>query len=110
MATQLIDVTEISKRAIEVLGQHISVLAAYVFGSHATGGADEDSDIDLAVFVEEAEELDLPRAARLDRLVHREVSNAVEVHYFPAKAVRDSDPASFATYVKTSGRPISLSS
>lgn len=110
MATELVDVTEISKQALEVLSRHVSVLAAYVFGSHVTGAADEDSDIDLAVFLEGAEDLDLPRAARLDRLVHREVSSAVEVHYFPAKAVRDSEPASFATYVKTSGRPIALSS
>ncbi|MBL7224306.1 MAG: nucleotidyltransferase domain-containing protein [Candidatus Brocadiae bacterium] len=103
MAAQLDEVIAMAEEAVRILKRHADVLAAYVFGSHVDGAPHEDSDLDLAVFAEGVEELDLVQLARLDRRVHQEVGNAVEVHYFPASAATHSEPASFATYVKKHG-------
>ncbi|NQT51683.1 nucleotidyltransferase domain-containing protein [bacterium] len=103
MAAELAEVTTLAERAVQVLRRHLSLTAVFVFGSHVDGAPHEDSDLDLAVFAEGVEELDLVQLARLDRRVHQEVGNAVEVHYFPASAVTHSEPASFATYVKKHG-------
>jgi predicted nucleotidyltransferase len=43
-------------RALDVLGHHCSVSAAFVFGSQVAGQPRPDSDIDLAVFIQNAAE------------------------------------------------------
>jgi len=90
-------------RALDVLKGHAGVVGAFVFGSHVEGQPDEYSDIDLAVFVEGAEEWDIWRRAETAVLVQREVGHHIELHFFPATALEHSEPASFATYVKKHG-------
>ena len=103
MAIELDAVITKAARAVEVLGRRTTVSAAYLFGSQVDGRADADSDIDLAVFVDGADEWDIHRLVELDMLVQREVGNDIEMHFFSATAFENSEPASFATYVKKHG-------
>ena len=55
---------EIERLAVETakaLARRGTVIAAYVFGSHVTGRADEWSDIDVAAFMEGIESWDFWR-------------------------------------------------
>ncbi len=53
---QSIDVRPLGPRIAGVLESRTEVLEAYLFGSHARGGAQPHSDIDVAVYIEEAHE------------------------------------------------------
>lgn len=92
-----------ARRAAAVLSRHTPVASAYIFGSHLSGRADEYSDIDLAVFLEGVEQMNLAERARLSGLVHEEVGNDIELHYFPARSLKNPDPASFASFILKNG-------
>ena len=106
MAVGLDDVMADALKALRVLGRHARVMAAFLFGSHVTGRADPDSDIDLAVFVEGAERLDIRERVRISCLVQREAGDHIELHFFPARALTHPEPASFAAYVQKHGTQI----
>ena len=103
MAVELGDVMAAAAEAAAAASRHVRVRAAYVFGSHVDGTAGEYSDIDLAVFIEGAEDWSLDQRVHLAVLVGREVGDDVEMHFFCAAAFENSEPASFATYVKKHG-------
>ena len=104
MAVHLEDrVNAAVQTALRVLALRVRVVGAFVFGSHVEGVPDEESDIDLAVFVEGAERWDFRRRVEMGVLVKREAGDNIDVHFFPATALEHSEPASFATYVKTHG-------
>lgn len=94
-------------QATRVLAHHAKVRAAYVFGSQVEGTPDAHSDIDLAVFVEGAEQWDIFRRAEITALVQGEVGDDVELHYFPAQALEQPAPASFVAHVLHHGVQIS---
>lgn len=96
------------RHAVEVLSRSARVKAAYVFGSQAEGTAEELSDIDVAVFIENLEDWDLRRRAKIAGLVQKEVGDAVEIHFFSAMAFHHPEPASFAAYILQHGIPIAL--
>jgi predicted nucleotidyltransferase len=108
MAVHLDGVMSSAARAIEVLGQYASVSAAYLFGSHVDGTAGPDSDIDLAAFIEGEEQWDVRQSTRVIVLVQREVGDDIELHFFPATALKNPEPASFAAYVQEHGIEIRL--
>lgn len=92
-------VAEKARAALEVLSHITEVDRAYLFGSQVEGRADEWSDIDLAVFIE-----DLDSWSLKDRLVaavevQKEVGDDVEVHFLPSSAARQPTPASFAAWI-----------
>lgn len=103
MAMGLDDVRADALKALRVLERHARVAAAYLFGSHVDGEADADSDIDLAAFIEGADAWDIRERARVVCLVQREAGDHVELHLFPATALTDAEPASFAAYVQRHG-------
>ena len=90
-------------KALGVLARHARIAGGFVFGSRVEGLPDEYSDIDLAVFVVGAEDWDMARRARTAALVQEEAGDHVELHFFPAGALEESEPASFATYIKKHG-------
>jgi len=89
--------------ALGVLSRHASVAAAFLFGSQVDGNATADSDIDLAAFIEGAEEWGLRQRTRVIVLVQREAGHDIELHIFPASALEHCEPASFAAYVQKHG-------
>ena len=91
--------------AIERWGR---VRAAYLFGSQTDGTADRWSDIDVAVFVEGAEEWDFERLSRACADVQREVGFDVEIHVFPASSYENPPRAGFAQHVIKHGIPLDI--
>lgn len=85
--------------ALDTLRRHVPVARAYLFGSQVTGTADRWSDIDLAVFVPGVEQWTLEEEAALAGEVQQAAGNDMELHLFPAAALRHRDPASFAAWV-----------
>lgn len=103
MAVGLDEVMADARDAVRVVSQRAPVRSAFLFGSYVQGRADGDSDVDLAVFVEGAEAWGLRERVDLACLVQREVGDHIELHVFPASALRRPEPASFAAYVQKNG-------
>jgi len=87
-------------RSLDRLGV---IRAAYVFGSHVEGHADQWSDIDVAVFMDGVETWDIRRRARAMAQVQKEAGLDVEAHLFPSSAVDHAQRGSFAEYVLKHG-------
>ena len=97
---------EVKRRALETatsLHRRGIVRATFVFGSHAEGRADEWSDIDVAVFMDDVESWDLWRRTRMMTEIQKEVGFDIEVHLFPTSSLAAPAPGSFAEYVMQHG-------
>jgi predicted nucleotidyltransferase len=103
MAQLDVVIQERTQIAIEVVSRFTRVVCAYLFGSQVDGTADRWSDIDLAVFVEGLASWDLHDRVRIAAQVQKEAGDDVEVHFLPAEALKERDPASFAAWVLTHG-------
>jgi predicted nucleotidyltransferase len=102
---------EVKRRALvaaAAFARRGTMRAAYVFGSHAEGRADEWSDIDLAAFMDEVESWDLWRRIQTITEVQKEVGFDVEIHLFPSTYLRSPEAGSFAAHVLEHGIPLSL--
>jgi predicted nucleotidyltransferase len=82
--------------AVTLLAQMGEVRAAYVFGSHVTGGADQWSDIDVAAFMDEVETWDLERRIDIFVKIQMEVGFDVEPHLFSSALLQHPEAGSFA--------------
>jgi predicted nucleotidyltransferase len=89
--------------AVEVLSHYTPVAAAYLFGSWVEGNADEESDIDLAVFLEDVESWDLATRAHTAALVQEKAGDDITLHFFSARSLHQPEPASLAAYVLMHG-------
>jgi predicted nucleotidyltransferase len=94
--------------AAQYVGQTDPVCAAYLFGSHVEGTPDQWSDIDVALFLEGAENWDMQQKAELMGLVQANVSPELEVHLFSAKAYHKPDRGSFVQYILKHGIPLNV--
>ena len=92
-----------SHYAVEILSRYTPVAAAYLFGSWVEGSADESSDIDLAVFLEDIESWDLATRAHTVALVQDKAGDDITLHFFSARLLHQPEPASFAAYVLMHG-------
>ena len=93
---------EIERRAAEAakaLARRGTVIAAYVFGSHPAGRANEWSDIDVAAFMEGVESWDLWHRTQIIVQVQKEVGYDIELHLFPASSLQNPQAGSFAADV-----------
>jgi predicted nucleotidyltransferase len=92
-----------AEKAIRVLSQQAHVRAAFLFGSHVDGNADEDSDIDVAAFIDEAKQWDIRRRALAAVETQKQTGYDIELHFFPTEHLQDPPTASFAEYILTHG-------
>jgi predicted nucleotidyltransferase len=92
-----------TRTAIQVVSRFTRVVRAYLFGSQVDGTADRWSDIDVAVFVEGLAAWDLHDRARVAAQVQKEAGDDIEMHFLPAEALADRDPAGFAAWVLAHG-------
>ena len=97
-----------ARAALSVIARRARVRAAFLFGSHVEGQADEFSDIDIAAFVEGAEQWDLTKRVRACVEAQREVGDDIELHFFAAELLENAHKASFAAYVQSHGVPIDI--
>ncbi len=89
--------------AVKTLTRLGCVRAAYVFGSHVEGHADQWSDIDVAAFMEGIDDWDVRQRARAMASVMLEVGADVETHLFPASALTQPEQGGFAEYILQRG-------
>lgn len=94
--------------AVRVIAQWGRARAAYLFGSQVQGTADEWSDVDVAVFVEGAEEWDFERVSRACGAAQRRAGLDIEMHVFPASSYENPPRASFAQYILNHGVPLDI--
>lgn len=92
-----------ARKAVDNLASLVNIEAVYLFGSQTDGTADEWSDIDIALFIDGVENWDMHTRARTSAMIQKEVGDDVELHFFPAEALRDAPPASFARYILKNG-------
>ena len=95
-----------AREAVKVVARQAHVRAAYLFSSHVEGTAGRFSDIDIAAFVDGAEQWDIRRRARVAVEAQIKVGSDIELHLFPAQLLENPPAASFAAYIKTHGVPI----
>ncbi len=97
------------RRTLVELARHVTVRRAFIFGSHVTGGADEDSDIDVAVFCPEVDDMNVEQKVDLLAQVGFVTREPVEIHLLPDRLLAKATPASFAGFVSSQGHEIDLS-
>jgi uncharacterized protein len=81
----------------------ISVKDIYLFGSHVTGKSTEESDIDIAVFLDQEEIDSFQEDLNLMRL-RRKVDLRIEPHSFAKTDLAKPDP--FVKKILTTGKRI----
>lgn len=92
------------KKYLDTLRENkIAVWRLYMFGSHAKGTAQAESDIDLAVFWDQDEIDDFDADVQLMRLT-RNVDLRIEPHSFSKKDFENPDP--FIREIITTGERI----
>jgi len=92
------------KKYIKTLRENnISIWRLYMFGSHAKGTAQAESDIDLAVFWDQDEIDGFDEDVQLMRLT-RNVDLSIEPHSFSRKDFENPDP--FVQEIITTGERI----
>lgn len=94
--------------AARILDAITPVRAVYVFGSQVEGGAHRWSDIDVGFFLEGMDAWDMRRCAQVMYQVQQGAGLDIEAHLFPARLLKEREPASFAAYILSHGVSIPL--
>jgi predicted nucleotidyltransferase len=94
--------------AVSFMAERADIRQAYLFGSHATGRADEFSDIDVALFIPGLAEWSLARSTRLIRDTQKRLGCDIEPHLYPAESLEHLQPASFTAYILKHGIPLDV--
>ena len=97
-------VNSIIEQGLEYLRKKIRIDAAYLFGSQYTGEANEESDIDLAVFSPDADNMSLAERIRLGSELALDCSLDLELHLYSSRALADARPTNFACYIVAHGK------
>lgn len=92
-----------ARRAAAEAKRRVPVDRVILFGSHATGQARPDSDIDLAIFSPAVDTMTLREKLGLMAAVQEQVGYEVEVHLFGEKHLREARPTNFAGHILQTG-------
>jgi len=97
---------DLIRRTLEYLRQRIKVEQAVLFGSHARGGADEWSDVDLAVISPDFARM--PHARLMDLLVDVSlaVDPSVEIRAYTPQELREARPSNFLGHILAEGKVV----
>ena len=101
-------IEERARAALRILARRAQVRAAYLFGSRIEGTADEWSDIDIAAFIDKADQWDLQQRVDVCVEARQEVGDDVELHLFPAESLKNPPRASFAQYILRHGARLDI--
>ena len=97
-----------ARKTLAELARRIPLRCAYLFGSYATGTADEDSDIDLAVFSPAVEAMSVEEKVSLIAEVGHSVKEPVEIHLMSDRLLQDATAADFAGFVSAHGCKVAV--
>ncbi len=93
------EIIDTVNRYIMVIPKELGLRSVYLFGSYAKGTANEDSDIDIALVIDEMP--DFFRVQRELMQLRRNIDLRIEPHPFYSRDFLPSSP--FANEVMTSG-------
>ncbi len=97
-------VNEALESGLEYLRQRIRIEAAYLFGSQVTGEANEDSDIDIAIFSPDVEKMSFMQRIDLGIDLTLECNSRLELHLFSSRALVNARSTNFAGYIIAHGK------
>ncbi len=103
MASDKVVINSRFRRVIQLLEDKTEVVAAYLFGSHVDGSADEYSDWDIALFVDNYQWWTLMRQVRISCKIKEAEGDDLDLHFFDASQLPNPSPASFAGWVVKNG-------
>lgn len=106
MARSAEELNDILGRTIEEARRHFRVEAAYLFGSYAQGKPHEWSDIDIALFSPDAEEIRLEDKIRHLARIRLAIGAEIELHLYSDKKLKNPPPASMSKHILATGRKI----
>ena len=92
------------EKGLAHLRERIRIEAAYLFGSQLTGEADENSDIDLAIFSPDVDGLNLVERVNLTSELALGCDSGLELHLYPSKALANARPTNFVGYIVSHGK------
>ena len=98
------NVKEIVDQSLEHVQARIRVEAAFLFGSQAEGKADDDSDIDLAVFSPDVDGLNLVERVHPSSEISVNSDSRLELHLYPSRALAEARPSNFPGNIVTHGK------
>jgi predicted nucleotidyltransferase len=84
--------------------EKVRIEAAYLFGSQLTDQADQDSDIDLAIFSPDVDRLNLVERVHLTSEISLNCDSRLELHLYLARALAETRSTNFAGYIVTRGK------
>ena len=82
----------------------VRIEAAYLFGSQLTDNADEDSDIDLAIFSPDVDPLNFVERVHLTSEISLNCDLRLQLHLYPSRALAEARPSNFAGLIVTHGK------
>ncbi len=100
------EIKSIIEDSIEYLRKKIRINSAYLFGSYASGTAGVWSDIDLAVFSQDADKMKIEDKAKLATELRLRCHTGVELHLFPNKALKEARATNFYGYILKTGKKV----
>ncbi|MGD9498055.1 MAG: nucleotidyltransferase domain-containing protein [Armatimonadota bacterium] len=106
MAAEQALVNRLIENAIAFLRQRLHVPAILLFGSPATGETDEWSDIDIAIFSPQVEDMGLMDRVRLMSDLRLAEGLELEPLLFPEWALHIPPKGSFAEHIIKTGKRI----
>lgn len=95
---------QIIEDVLAYLRRRIRIKSVYLFGSYVTKTSREYSDVDLAVFYEGV--LDFEEKASLAAQVKLHCATDIELHLFPAQALKEARPTNFYGYLLENGKAV----
>lgn len=92
-----------ARDAVNVLASRANLRAAYLFGSQVEGTAREESDIDVAAFLDDLPEWGIEERVMLAIELRRAFGEDMEFHFYRGELAENPEPASFAQYILRHG-------
>ena len=100
------DADALIRQTLDYLGRRIRVQEAILFGSHARGGADEWSDVDLAVVSPDFARMSHEEIMDLLVEVALAVDPRVEVRAYTPQELKEARPTNFLGHILATGKVV----
>lgn len=100
------EIEALVRKTIAFVNKRCPVKEAYLFGSYAEGCAKETSDIDVAVFADDVEKLNIEERMDIICNVQKEICADIELHLYPSSKMSEIRPSNFMGYIANHGKKI----
>lgn len=106
MVRKKTEIKKIVNKIIKFLLKKINIKIAVLFGSYAKGTPRGDSDIDLAIFTKDAENLSIEEIAKLQTEVKLKYCLDIELHIFSENSLKEARPTNFYGHILETGKKV----